>query len=152
MESIMASDSSAHPYRGYTDRPFWNPFSITIPAPSRTAPDLFINSISPISASIGKEIIDQKNMVFRSEEFFGKDYIIYFFMCKGFHFGAVHFPVKIQTLRLFGKNNRYIEILSCDAGNADARGSMVRIFVIGQSEKRLLNSFPISLIRVISIW
>ena len=40
-------------------------------------------------------------------------------MCEGFDFCTVHFSVQIQALGFFSKDNRYVEILGCNAGNAD---------------------------------
>lgn len=50
MESMMARDSRWIPISRMVCPPDWKPFSITIPAPSRVAPDFFTMSIRPRSA------------------------------------------------------------------------------------------------------
>ena len=62
-------------------------------------------------------------------------------MGKRFHLGTVHFAVQVQALGFFCKNNGNMEILCRDTGDSDAGGLDVRILVMGQSEKRALNSF-----------
>lgn len=50
IESMMASDSRRTPMLRICSPPCWKPFSMTIPAPSRTAPDFLTISMRPRSA------------------------------------------------------------------------------------------------------
>ena len=72
------------------------------------------------STSVGQEIINYKHMVLRTQKFFGENYIINFFVGKGFDSCMINLAVNIDTLSLFCKYYRYMKILSGNTGNADA--------------------------------
>ena len=50
------------------------------------------------STTVGKKIIDQEYVIFRSEKFLGKDHIIYFLMSERFYFSCIHFSIQIHAL------------------------------------------------------
>ena len=73
-------------------------------------------------AAIGEEIIDNQNVVVRTDKFLGYDNVVDLFMGKGFNFCRIDIAVQIDALRLFGKDNRNAEMLSGNTCNSDAGG------------------------------
>ena len=55
MESMIARDSRRTPISRICCPPCWKPFSITIPAPSRVAPDFFTISITELCKKVSLE-------------------------------------------------------------------------------------------------
>ena len=81
----------------------------------------FLNDVDQTEkcTAIGKKIIDQEYVIFRSEKFLGKDHIVNFLVGERLYLGGVHLAVKVHTLCFLGKYNRYMEILCRNTGNTD---------------------------------
>jgi len=72
------------------------------------------------SASVGPGVINDQYMVIRSQILGGDDHIIDALVGEGFDLGSEGLSIKVDAMGLFGKDNRNMEALGCDAGDPDA--------------------------------
>ena len=70
-------------------------------------------------ASVCQKIVDDQNMIVRSEELLGENHVVSTFVCERLYLGMVNFSVDIDALCLFRKNNRNMDCLLYTSDAAD---------------------------------
>ena len=153
MESTMARDSRRIPISRISWPPCWNPFSITIPAPSRVAPDFLTISIRPRSAHpLARKSSIRSTWSSGPRNFLERITSYTFLWVKDSTLVVYISPSRFTLCAFLAKTTGTSKYCAAIQAIPIPDASIVRILVIGQSEKRRLNSLPISLMRVISIW
>ena len=72
------------------------------------------------SASVGKKVVDDENLVARAEKVLGNDDVVDAAMGVAFHLGCPDIAGNVLGLALFGKNKRTPELLRCNTSDAYA--------------------------------
>ena len=78
--------------------------------------------------AIGKEIIDNENVIFRPQKLFGENHIVCTFVCERLYFRVIDLSVDVDALCFLRKYNRNMKILCRNAGNPDS-GSFNRQYL-----------------------
>ena len=90
------------------------------------------------SAAVGKEVVDDEDVVLRGEELLGDDDVVNFLVGEGLDLRLVVVVVEVDAHRLFGEHHRHVELAGHHSRDADAAGLDGEHLVDGLARKQAL--------------